>query len=52
MNLHLNITRIKAVYNALGPLKDKAVFVGGAPFYCMQNTKMVSPKIWFVLLMM
>lgn len=25
-----NITRIKAVYNALGPLKDKVVFVGGA----------------------
>jgi hypothetical protein len=23
-----NITRIKAVYNALGPLKDKVVFVG------------------------
>ena len=25
-----NISRIKAVYNALGPLKDKVVFVGGA----------------------
>ncbi len=25
-----NITRIKAVYNALGPLRDKVVFVGGA----------------------
>ena len=25
-----NITRIKTVYNALGPLKDKVVFVGGA----------------------
>ena len=30
MNHHQNITRIKAVYNALGPLKDKVVFVGGA----------------------
>ena len=27
---HQNITRIKAVYNALGPLKDKVVFIGGA----------------------
>jgi predicted nucleotidyltransferase len=25
-----NLTRIKAVYNALGPLKDEVVFVGGA----------------------
>jgi predicted nucleotidyltransferase len=27
---HVNITRICAVHNALGPLKDKVVFVGGA----------------------
>jgi predicted nucleotidyltransferase len=27
---HINIVRIKAVYNALGPLQDKVVFVGGA----------------------
>ena len=30
MNHHQNITRIKAVNNALGPLNDKVVFVGGA----------------------
>jgi predicted nucleotidyltransferase len=30
MNDHTNIVRIKAVYNALGELKDKVVFVGGA----------------------
>jgi hypothetical protein len=30
MSHHENISRIKAVYNALGPLKDKVVFVGGA----------------------
>ena len=30
MSHYQNITRIKAVYNALGLLKDKVVFVGGA----------------------
>jgi predicted nucleotidyltransferase len=30
MNHQLNITRIKAVYNALGELRDRVVFVGGA----------------------
>jgi hypothetical protein len=30
MSHYENISRIKAVYNALGPLKDKVVFVGGA----------------------
>ncbi|MBI1782086.1 MAG: hypothetical protein HYR66_12070 [Sphingobacteriales bacterium] len=30
MNHHINITRVKAVYNALDELKDKVVFVGGA----------------------
>lgn len=30
MSHQQNITRIKAVYNALGPLKNKVVFVGGA----------------------
>ncbi len=30
MNHHQNITRIKAVYHALGPLKNRVVFVGGA----------------------
>lgn len=30
MSLHQNITRIKAVHNALGPLKNNVVFVGGA----------------------
>jgi hypothetical protein len=30
MNQSKNLVRIKAVYNALGPLKDKVVFVGGA----------------------
>ena len=30
MSHHINITRIKAVYHALGELKDKVVFVGGA----------------------
>jgi predicted nucleotidyltransferase len=29
-HVHENITRIKAVYNALGGLKNKVVFVGGA----------------------
>jgi len=29
-HVHENITRIKAVHNALGGLKDKVVFVGGA----------------------
>ena len=30
MSHHINITRIKAVNNALGDLRDKVVFVGGA----------------------
>jgi len=30
MNHNSNITRIKAVHNALGDLKDKVVFIGGA----------------------
>lgn len=30
MNHHLNITRIKAVANALDGLNEKVVFVGGA----------------------
>lgn len=30
MSHEINITRIKALYNALGELKDKVVFVGGA----------------------
>lgn len=30
MSHHINVTRIKAVNNALGELKDKVVFVGGA----------------------
>ena len=30
MNQSKNLVRIKVVYNALGPLKDKVVFVGGA----------------------
>jgi predicted nucleotidyltransferase len=30
MSDRTNITRIKAVYNALGPLKNEVVFVGGA----------------------
>lgn len=30
MSNHINITRIKAVYHALGELRDKVVFVGGA----------------------
>ena len=30
MSHNENITRIKAVYNALGDLKNKVVFVGGA----------------------
>jgi predicted nucleotidyltransferase len=30
MSHQINITRIKAVYNALGKLKDEVVFVGGA----------------------
>jgi hypothetical protein len=30
MNHSKNLVRIKAVYNALGPLKDQVVFVGGA----------------------
>lgn len=30
MSHQKNITRMKAVYNALGALKDQVVFVGGA----------------------
>jgi len=30
MSHHANVTRIKAVSNALGPLKNDVVFVGGA----------------------
>jgi predicted nucleotidyltransferase len=30
MNHHLNISRIKSVFHALGELKEKVVFVGGA----------------------
>lgn len=30
MSHHINITRIKAVNNALEKLRDKVVFVGGA----------------------
>lgn len=30
IHTHENIVRIKAVYNLLGDLKDKVVFVGGA----------------------
>jgi hypothetical protein len=30
MSHHINVTRIKAVNNALGELRDKVVFVGGA----------------------
>jgi hypothetical protein len=30
MSHHENITRIKAVYNALGDLREDVVFVGGA----------------------
>jgi len=30
MSHHINITRIKAVYNALGELKNRVVFIGGA----------------------
>ena len=30
MNHHLNITRIKSVFHALGDLREKVVFVGGA----------------------
>jgi predicted nucleotidyltransferase len=30
MSHHINTTRIKAVSNALGPLKNEVVFVGGA----------------------
>lgn len=39
MSHHLNITRIKAVYYALGDLKDKVVFDGGATVSLYADTK-------------
>jgi predicted nucleotidyltransferase len=40
-----NLVRIKGVYNALGPLKDQVVFVGGATvaFYVDQMAEEVRP---------
>jgi hypothetical protein len=45
MNHSKNLVRIKAVYNALGPLKDQVVFVGGATvaFYVDRMAEEVRP---------
>src|SRR5580658_248842 len=45
MNHSKNLVRIKAVYNALGPLKDHVVFVGGATvaFYVDRMAEEVRP---------
>ena len=45
MDHQFNITRIKAVYNALGELKDKVVFVGGATIslYAEEGAFIVRP---------
>ncbi|MFZ1678725.1 MAG: hypothetical protein WAT91_15695 [Saprospiraceae bacterium] len=45
MNHHANITRIKAVYNALGNLRDNVVFIGGAiiSFYPDREVMEVRP---------
>jgi hypothetical protein len=37
-----NIARIKAVYNALGQIKDKVVFEGGATISLYRLRKFVS----------
>ncbi len=46
MNHSKNLVRIKAVYNALGPLRDHVVFVGGATvaFYVDQMVEEVRSK--------
>ena len=45
MSHHLNITRIKSVYHALGELREKVVFVGGATvsFYVDSKTEEIRP---------
>lgn len=45
MSRQANLTRIKAVHNALGPLRDKVVFVGGATatLYANENSAEVRP---------
>lgn len=45
MNHSRNLARIKAVYNALGPLRDQVVFVGGATaaFYVDRMADEVRP---------
>ena len=41
----INITRIKAVYNALGDIRNEVVFVGGATIalYADRSTSDVRP---------
>lgn len=45
MNHHLNITRIKSVFHALGELREKVVFVGGATvsLYIDSKTEEIRP---------
>ena len=45
MNHHLNITRIKSVFHALGDLREKVVFVGGATvsLYIDSKTEEIRP---------
>ena len=45
MSHHLNITRIKSVYHALGELREKVVFVGGATvsLYVDSKTEEIRP---------
>lgn len=43
-NDNLSITRIKAVYNALGELQDKVVFVGGAVVSLYAEREIQEPR--------
>lgn len=44
MNHHNNIVRIKAVNNALGELRDKVVFVGGATISLYPDRQIFEPR--------
>lgn len=45
MNLHQNITRIKAVSNLLEDLKDDVVFIGGATVSCYADRPYFEPRV-------
>ena len=46
---HINVVRIKAVYNALDELKDKVVFVGGATVSFIRKPS-TNPYRYFLVL--